>query len=461
MDRRARTNAVRRGVLCAALLAALLFGLLLIGTVPTNAANVVASGDCGKDGGNVKWSLDSDGVLTISGKGEMADYSGPDASTWRRKYADSVRIVVIKDGVSAIGERAFLNCTGIIAVMFPEDEASSVTIGERAFQGCSGLTSITFSKSVVSIGTFAFADCPELQTITIINPACKMGSLIFSDSASAVIYGYHGSTAETYAGSPPDRHPFVDLDSNPMPPTHTHTYGAAAVERTATCKQTGLQVQVCAVCGDRIETVIPKVAHAYKKVVVSATMKKDGSVYKQCTVCGATGKKTAIAKIGSVKLSKTAWVYTGAARTPAVVVKDANGKALKKDTDYKVKYAAGCTECGKYGVKVVFMGKYSGKKTLAFQIVLGRATDVQQTDDKGIAVTWKKVRGATAYEVLAYRKKDGKYQLEQTVTIKNNRLVNASIPKGEVWRLKIRAARTLKDGSVVYGAYVAITFTAK
>ena len=39
-------------------------------------AATVASGNCGRNGSNVTWSLDSSGTLTISGTGEME--AGPD-----------------------------------------------------------------------------------------------------------------------------------------------------------------------------------------------------------------------------------------------------------------------------------------------------------------------------------------------------------------------------------------------
>lgn len=244
-------------------------------------------------------------------------------------------------------------------------------------------------------------------------------------------------------------------------PKADHTYGSTVVERAATCKQAGAKVQVCAVCGEQYEIEIPKVAHTYKKVITPATVKKDGSVYNQCTACGKKGKTVTVAKIDSITLSKTAYVFNDAVRTPTVLVKDANGKVLKKDTDYKVKYAAGRKECGKYGVKVVFTGKYSGKKTLAFVIRLGKIVDVKQKDEQGISVTWGKVVGATRYEVRLYRKENGKYHLEQTVNVKNNRLVNANIPKGEVWKLKIRAVREVKDGNPEYSAYTAFVARGK
>lgn len=49
--------------------------LLPLGLMDTAwAATVVDSGSCGKNGDNVTWKLTSEGTLTISGTGDMADF---------------------------------------------------------------------------------------------------------------------------------------------------------------------------------------------------------------------------------------------------------------------------------------------------------------------------------------------------------------------------------------------------
>lgn len=56
-------------------LASLLAVCMALGLLPVTArAAEVASGDCGAEGSNLKWTLDDAGTLTISGTGAMKDY---------------------------------------------------------------------------------------------------------------------------------------------------------------------------------------------------------------------------------------------------------------------------------------------------------------------------------------------------------------------------------------------------
>ena len=73
-----------------------------------------------------------------------------------------VNEAVIPDGVTNIGDFAFLNCTGMTSVSIP----SSVTsIGKYTFRNCTGLQSITIPGRVISIGDYAFSGCSRLETV--------------------------------------------------------------------------------------------------------------------------------------------------------------------------------------------------------------------------------------------------------------------------------------------------------
>ncbi|MBR4425993.1 MAG: hypothetical protein IKS66_08685, partial [Oscillospiraceae bacterium] len=103
----------------------------------TEEQNETLYGTCGAegDGTNLSWTLDSDGVLTISGTGRMAGFgSSTSESTapWM-PYRSRIRSLVIEDGVTSIGEIAFVY-SGISNLFLP---ASITRIGWAAFFGTS------------------------------------------------------------------------------------------------------------------------------------------------------------------------------------------------------------------------------------------------------------------------------------------------------------------------------------
>ena len=70
----------------------------------TASAAVVASGECGAEGGNVTWSLDDAGTLTISGTGKMKDYTFNDGEDFEPPWPIyDTKEVRIGMGVTSIG----------------------------------------------------------------------------------------------------------------------------------------------------------------------------------------------------------------------------------------------------------------------------------------------------------------------------------------------------------------------
>ncbi|MCD8358465.1 MAG: leucine-rich repeat protein [Oscillospiraceae bacterium] len=85
----------------------------------------------------VTWIL-VDGVLTISGIGEMEDYTFTIDVPWYSRRSE-ITTVIIQDGVTSIGG--------------------------YAFNGCSNLTNITIPNSITYIGSFVFMFCRNLTDI--------------------------------------------------------------------------------------------------------------------------------------------------------------------------------------------------------------------------------------------------------------------------------------------------------
>ena len=165
--------------LCASVLTAEKLGVDSFSLAPkAEAATIVDSGECGAEGDNVTWTLDSDGLLTISGTGAMCSYEDLKNLPWEETL---VRSAVVSDGVTSIGEGAFTYCAGLTSITIPD---SVTSIGDIAFSWCTGLTSITIPGSVTSIGEYAFRDCNSLASITIPDGVTSIGYCAFLSCSS-------------------------------------------------------------------------------------------------------------------------------------------------------------------------------------------------------------------------------------------------------------------------------------
>ena len=75
-------------------------------------------GTCGVQGDNLTWSLSCDGTLTISGTGAMVHYWAYEDIPWWN-YRGSIQRIVIEEGVTTIGNHAFVQCSNLTSVSLP------------------------------------------------------------------------------------------------------------------------------------------------------------------------------------------------------------------------------------------------------------------------------------------------------------------------------------------------------
>ena len=184
----------------------------------------VPHGNCGTTDheSEVTWSLNSGGVLTISGTGAMADFGDSYSKAPWLSYKDNITSVVIGEGVTSIGDFAFYECDYLASVSIPASVtsigqsafyncgtsvtvtaltvtiatgSSLTTIGNGAFQGAKILTSITIPASVTSIGQEAFYTCKYLTTIDIPASVTSIGTSAFHGCG----YGADAALTVTFA----------------------------------------------------------------------------------------------------------------------------------------------------------------------------------------------------------------------------------------------------------------------
>ena len=199
--------------------------LLLLVCITTTVCSFAQSGTYGE---NIKWILENDGTLTISGTGEMQGDFWIDAP-WL-EYNFKITNVVIEEGVTTIGERAFTLCSNLITIIIPASVIDIVPI--TPFKGCdnlsdfkvaennkyySSLNGVLFNKnqttliqypvgkinneyeipeSVINIDDYAFALCNNLTSVSIPDNLINIGMGVFTGCSNLTLVTI-GSGVET------------------------------------------------------------------------------------------------------------------------------------------------------------------------------------------------------------------------------------------------------------------------
>lgn len=83
--------------------------------------------------------------------------------------------------VTAIGYRAFFNCSSLVSISLP---ASVASLGPEAFYQCAGLTAMTLPTAVTVIPDNAFSGCVALASVSIPGSATSIGAYSFYNCLS-------------------------------------------------------------------------------------------------------------------------------------------------------------------------------------------------------------------------------------------------------------------------------------
>ena len=134
----------------------------------SGAVKIIDKGNCGADEGgeNLKWTLDNNGVLTISGSGAMKDYTWDEnvRLDWYVNYKKDIRSVVLDNRITHIGNYAFDKCTNIESVRYT---------------GYTGNAGVALPESVTTIGVHAFSDTGVTGTLKLPEHLTEIDSSAF------------------------------------------------------------------------------------------------------------------------------------------------------------------------------------------------------------------------------------------------------------------------------------------
>lgn len=216
--------------------------------------------------------------------------------------------------------------------------------------------------------------------------------------------------------------------------------------------------------------------HDYKEVVKeAASFDKDGVIEDTCANCNDVRSTKAIDKIASATLSNESFTENGKVQKPSVTVKDSKGNVIDP-SNYAVSYSnENSTNPGTYTVTVTFKGNYTGSKTLSYKIDAASSTKkpaatttvkapakttvkLSKAKKTSIKVSWKKVSGASAYQIQYSTSKNFKNAKTVKVSAKSASKVLKKLKKNKKYYVRVRSYKTVKANNKntnVYSAWSA------
>lgn len=152
--------------------------------------NVEAEGVCGA---NLTWQY-GNGVLVISGTGDMTDFDGN--RPWK-DIGKEIGHIYLGEGVASVSAYAFSNLSTLSYVSFP---STLTSVGEDAFYCCDQLEEIDLSgTSVTSIGESAFGG-EKMKNIKLPSTLKQVGNGAFNCTSGST----HPSKAENSLATYPE-----------------------------------------------------------------------------------------------------------------------------------------------------------------------------------------------------------------------------------------------------------------
>lgn len=130
---------------------------------------------------SITWAYNSSThALTLSGSGDMSDYSNFNVAPWLQ-HKDEIESIILSDSITSIGNYAFAQCRYAVSVTLP---SNLKRIGNQAFYECNSLSTLIFSNKLESIGDYSFYDCYELSSVKLGTSVKSIGIYAFAQCTS-------------------------------------------------------------------------------------------------------------------------------------------------------------------------------------------------------------------------------------------------------------------------------------
>lgn len=308
--------------------AALISLVLVLSCLPLEArAETIATGTCGE---KLIWELSDQGVLTISGSGDMYDYTtSSNPAPWMGKR-DAITSVVVSSGVTSIGANTFYLCQNLKTVTIAD---GLLSIGAAAFDSCYGLTEISMPDSITKIGVNAFSacrsleflklpaklkripgfmcrDCRNLKVVVISKTTYEIGRDAFSWCNNLWHVLYTGSKSQwkriTIQGSVENSDYCLESATRHYKCDGTevtdiknkicsvcsgdcdHVWNDGVVKKEPTCTEDGQMRYTCGKCQETKSESISALGHEYTAEVTAPNCTEQGYTVYTCTRCQET-----------------------------------------------------------------------------------------------------------------------------------------------------------------------------
>ena len=455
--------------------------LLPLGLVDTAwAATVVGSGDCSGYNSNVTWKLTSDGTLTISGTGYMADFEW-DGTPWC-SVSSQVKSVVIKDGVTSIGDCAFGGCISLTSVSIPD---GVISIGFAAFESCSLLTGVTIPNSVTGIGDYAFGYCSSLISVTIPGSVTSIGEAAFAGGSTSVNVSRENKNYCSVDGGLYNKqkttilHPGKIQNGTFRIPDGVTSIGDYAFDGYRSLTNVTIPDSVTNICYGAFLDCI-KLTDVYYDGTASdwakITIEEGNEDLTNATLhCAKSAPAAPVVKIGnsatsgkpvltwnavygatSYRIYRSTSKGSGYSLLGTVTATSYTNTGAKAGTTYYYRVKA-CNDAGLSPYSNVVSGKVKSvtPKPAAPVVKIGNSASSGKP-----MLTWNAVSGATSYKVYRATSQNGTYSLLGTVTATS--YTNTGAKAGVTYYYKVKAVNSAGESAysnVVSGKTTVTTLT--